>query len=88
MISSVGIELVSSSARVTSVKSQKALGLSDIQTHRSDPGIAGSDKKLLSRMKSTDGQFWRPEAAETLFRNDNIARIANAVPLFKGHYKC
>ena len=39
-------------------------------------------------MKSTDGQFWRPEAAETLLSNDNIARIANAVPLFKGHYEC
>ena len=34
---SVNIELVSSSARVTSVKSTQGLGVTDIRTHRSDP---------------------------------------------------
>ena len=34
---SVGIELVSSSARVTSVKSQHSVGVWEIRTHRSDP---------------------------------------------------
>ena len=35
--SSVGIELLSSSARVTSVKFQKPLGVRETWTHRSDP---------------------------------------------------
>ena len=37
LTSSAGVELLSSSARVTSVKSAKPLGWSDIRTHRSDP---------------------------------------------------
>ena len=37
LASSVGNELLSSSARITSVESAKGLLVSDIQTHRSDP---------------------------------------------------
>ena len=43
---SVGIELLSSSARVTSVKSQQGVGVRETRTHRLDPGIPGSDKKI------------------------------------------
>ena len=40
----VGIELVSSSTRVTSVKSAKPLGHKDNRTHRSDQGYLGPIK--------------------------------------------
>ena len=40
----VGIDLVSSSTRVTSVKSAKPLGLRENRTHRSDQGYLGPIK--------------------------------------------
>ena len=43
---SVSIELVFSSARVTSVKSQQGVGVRETRTHRLDPGIPGSDTKI------------------------------------------
>ena len=51
LTSSVGIELISSSARVTSVKSAKGLRLSQLErTGPIDrtPGTPGSDKKSVS----------------------------------------
>ena len=48
LASSVSIELVSSSSRVTSVKSQKGLVVSDTQTHR-------SDLRCLVPIKNTSG---------------------------------
>ena len=47
---SVSVELVSSSARVTSVKSQQALSLTSRHIDRT-PGIPGSDKKSFRRLK-------------------------------------
>ena len=41
---SVGIDLVSSSARITSVKSQKGVSVTDNRTQRT-PGLPGSDIK-------------------------------------------
>ena len=48
LATSVDIELLSSSARATSVKSAKGVSMSDIQTHRSDPssGTPKSEKNI------------------------------------------
>ena len=51
---SVSIELVSSSARVTSVKSAKRLGVTYLERPGPidrTPGIPGSDKKFKSKVK-------------------------------------
>ena len=52
--SSVGIELVSSSARVTSAKSAKPLGRTDIRTHRSDQGHLGLIKMRNKEKENID----------------------------------
>ena len=49
---SVSIELVSSSARVTSVKFHKCGSVRDILTHRSDQGYLGPMKKCTNGLKS------------------------------------
>ena len=46
MTSSVGIELLSSSARVTSVKSQHSLSVRESRPIDRTPGTPGSDKKI------------------------------------------
>ena len=60
---SASIELVSSSARVTSVKSAKPLVVSQLETPGPidrTPGIPGSDKKLVLKVeeKRASENFW------------------------------
>ena len=56
MALSVSIEFVSSSARVTSVKFQKGIGLTQFERSRPidrTPGIPGSDKNMWKMSKKS-----------------------------------
>ena len=56
MTSSVGIELLSSSARVTSVKSANSLGVRESGPIDRTPGTPGSDKKEKKEKKTHKGK--------------------------------